>query len=98
MSCRCGNSECPCGDIDKEIEVFSIKTNELQEEINKLERYLHSTLSHPDYNYTTTTGSRKAFYEEDTPPEKDWERNTDYGREGWECFKYHEEFYWKKKL
>lgn len=98
MTCKCGNPKCPCGNIDKEMELFGIYGNELQERIDKLEHYLHRTLSHPEYNYTTTTGPRKAFYNEDIPPGKGWERNIDYGVEGWERFDYHEESYWKKKL
>lgn len=61
----------------------------------RLEKFLHSRLMHPDYEYETTDGPRKAFDEH--PPSGDgWERNTDYGRDGWERFEYYEEAYWRR--
>ncbi len=59
----------------------------------RLEAFLHSRTMHPDYEYETTEGQRKAF--DESPPEGDgWKRNTHRGRNGWERFNYHEEAYW----
>lgn len=58
----------------------------------------HRTQSHPDFEYATTTGPRKAFHDEDRPPHGDgWERNRTAGRDGWERFVYHEEAYWMRR-
>lgn len=69
-----------------------------QARIDELESFLHSRLMHPNYEYETTTGQRKAFDED--PPYEDpnsWERNTDYGDNGWARFEYHEEAYWRRR-
>lgn len=63
----------------------------------RLESFLHARQMHPDYEYETTKGPRKAFDDTVPPSGKGWERNTDYGRNGWERFDYHEEAYWKRK-
>lgn len=61
----------------------------------RLTDYLHKLLMHPDYEYATTDGPRKAFDEH--PPEGEgWERNTARGDNGWERFTYHEEAYWRR--
>jgi hypothetical protein len=60
---------------------------------------LHRHCIHPDYEYATTTGPRKTWYDSDKPPEGDgWERNIDRGcpNEGWERFDYYEESYWRR--
>lgn len=95
MSCRCGNENCPCGDMEKERELFGEVAAEKFKLLDKLEHYLHSTLSHPEYKYTTTAGDLKTFVK---APSTDWERNTDYGKDGWQQFALHQEAYWKKKL
>lgn len=60
---------------------------------------LHADRMHPDYEYATTEGQRKAWYDIDVPPEGDgWERNTAAGRNGWERFDYTEESYWRRLL
>lgn len=60
---------------------------------------LHANLTHPGYEYATTSGPRKAWYGEGDPPEGDgWERNTDRGDFGWERFDFHEESYWRRRL
>jgi len=65
----------------------------------RLESALHRRMSHPDYEYATTKGQRKAW--DVTPPEQEagpaWEQNTDY-HGGWERFEYHEEAYWRRPL
>jgi len=64
-------------------------------ELAELESFLHSRCQHPDYEYETTDGPRKAF-DEHAPNGEGWERNTDAGRDGWERFDYHEEAYWRR--
>jgi len=59
---------------------------------------LHARQSHPDFEYATTTGPRKAFDEH--PPDGDgWVRNKTRGvrGEGWERFDFHEEAYWMRR-
>ena len=51
------------------------------------------------YEYKTTTGPRKMWDDQDTPPEGEgWVRDMDQGRDGWERFDYHEESYWKREV
>lgn len=65
---------------------------------------LHAQRMHPDYEYATTEGQRKAWDHSDEPPWGDngpdytWERNTDAGRDGWERFEHTEESYWRRLL
>lgn len=60
---------------------------------------LHAHFMHPDWEYTTTEGQRKAWDYADEPPEGDgWVRNVDAGRDGWERFDYTEESYWRRLL
>lgn len=67
------------------------------QKLERLEGYLHSREQHPDYEYETTTGPRKAWYDEDVTPEGDgWEANVHKGDKGWERFEYHEEAYWMR--
>jgi hypothetical protein len=68
-----------------------------ENELARLTAFLHSKRLHPDYEYSTTDGPRKAFYE-DAPEGDGWERNIEEGRNGWERFDYHEEAYWRRKL
>ena len=64
---------------------------------DQLTHWLHSKQRHPDYEYETTTGPRKAWYDEDKSPEGEgWERNIHVGNYGWERFDYHEESYWMR--
>ncbi len=63
----------------------------------KTDAELHEASSHPSYEYATTEGQRKAWYDADTPPEGDgWERNVDAGRNGWDRFDFTEESYWRR--
>lgn len=65
--------------------------------LERLEAWLHSKGLHPDYQYRTTDGPRKGWYDEDVPPEGEgWMRNIHRGSEGWERFDYHEESYWMR--
>ncbi|MEM7165996.1 MAG: hypothetical protein AAF581_11050 [Planctomycetota bacterium] len=65
--------------------------------LEALESWLHSRCLHPGYEYATTDGPRKSWYDEDAPPEgRGWERNVDCGDQGWERFDYHEEAYWRR--
>jgi hypothetical protein len=60
---------------------------------------LHAQSDHPEWEYETTQGQRKAWDYSNEPPEGDgWERNVDAGHpgEGWERFDYHEESYWRR--
>jgi hypothetical protein len=57
---------------------------------------LHSRLSHPDYEYETTTGGRKDGTAGDPPEGNGWEINKHYN-DGFERFDYHEECYWMRK-
>ncbi|WP_141576151.1 DUF6221 family protein [Actinomadura sp. WMMA1423] len=66
---------------------------------------LHARCAHPDYEYETTEGPRKAWDEADEPPDgpdgkpdPSWERNVEEGRDGWERFDYIEESYWRRRL
>lgn len=65
----------------------------------RLESALHRRMAHPDYEYATTKGQRKAW--DVTPPEQGdgpvWEMNKDY-HDGWERFEYHEEAYWRRPV
>lgn len=61
---------------------------------------LHDDQCHPDWEYETTTGQRKAWDDQNTPPPGGgWVRNTFtcFG-EGWERFDYTEESYWMRPL
>jgi hypothetical protein len=65
---------------------------------------LHARRAHPDFEYRTTTGPRKQWDEQNTPPvdadgnpDPTWERNVDAGRDGWERFDYTEESYWRRR-
>lgn len=67
---------------------------------------LHARRAHPDYEYATTEGPRKAWDDIDRPPYGDngepdhtWERNVDAGRPGagWDRFDYTEESYWRRR-
>ncbi len=69
-------------------------------EWRELEPLLHAAGLHPDYEYVTTQGGRKCWYDSDVPPGEagsGWERNTHMGRDGWERFDYHEESYWMRR-
>lgn len=49
------------------------------------------------YEYATTTGPRKQWLDENTPPPGEgWERDPTRGNNGWERFDYHEEAYWRR--
>lgn len=69
-----------------------------QERLARLEVWLHSRQIHPDFEYDVTKGPRKAWNDEDRPPNGDsgWVRNIHVGRDGWERFDYHEESYWMR--
>lgn len=68
-----------------------------RDEAERLRGILHSREMHPDFEYATTDGPRKAWYDEDVSPEGDgWEPNIHKGRDGWERFDYHEEAYWMR--
>lgn len=61
------------------------------------EEELHRLCAHPDFEYATTQGQRKAWVDVDTPPGGDgWVRNVHTGRDGWERFDYTEESYWMR--
>ena len=64
--------------------------------IAALESFLHSKEMHPDYEYETTEGARK-YFDQHEPEGKNWQCNTNRGRDGWERFDYHEEAYWMRK-
>lgn len=51
------------------------------------------------WEYATTTGPRKAWYEAGPPEGFGWEPDYSRGRpsEAWERFEYHEEMYWKRR-
>lgn len=58
---------------------------------------LHATCQHPDFEYETTEGQRKAWDDSDRPPDGEgWVRNRHVGRNGWERFAYTEESYWMR--
>ncbi|MFI2663251.1 hypothetical protein [Micromonospora carbonacea] len=58
---------------------------------------LHADMCHPDWEYATTEGQRKAWYHSDVPPDGGgWVRNIHAGRDGWERFDYTEESYWMR--
>ncbi len=71
------------------------KYKEQADLINRLEAKLHAREIHPDFEYQTTEGPRKAF--DADPPGPGWEPNVHIGRDGWERFDYHEEAYWMRK-
>lgn len=61
------------------------------------EDQLHRDRAHPDWEYATTEGPRKQWYDEDVPPEGEgWVRNVEAGRDGWDRFDYTEESYWRR--
>lgn len=63
------------------------------------EAELHAHSMHPEWEYATTEGQRKAWDRADVPPDGEgWERNTDKGRDGWERLDYTEESYWRRRL
>ena len=66
-------------------------------ERDKLASALHQRRIHPDYEYITTTGPRKAWYDAPDLTKEGWGINTDLGHDGWERFDYHEEQYWRRK-
>lgn len=60
---------------------------------------VHGMALHPEYEYATTKGPRKSFYDENVPPEGEgWVRNAHKGRGGWERFDFHEEAYWMRPV
>lgn len=65
------------------------------ERLARLEAWLHSRCMHPDFEYETTDGPRKAF-DCHKPAGEGWVRNVEEGRNGWERFDYHEEAYWRR--
>jgi len=70
-----------------------------RDRLSRLEDWLHERRLHPDFEYKTTSGQRKAWDDADTPPPgDDWQRNLHAGHkgEGWERFDYHEESYWMR--
>ena len=67
----------------------------LEREVARLTSFLHGKCLHPDYEYETTKGARKAWGCH--KPEGDgWEENKEEGRDGWERFEFHEECYWRR--
>lgn len=74
----------------------SVGVGDLLAELQRLRSFMHARAMHPDYEYTSTDGPRKAF-DEHAPEGERWERNTDMGRNGWERFDYHEEAYWRRR-
>jgi hypothetical protein len=86
-------------------EYFALIQHMRQRELRRMpEVELHQMRSHPDYEYATTEGPRKAWDDEDVPPYDDngepdpsWERNVDAGDRGWERFDYTEEAYWRRR-
>lgn len=76
----------------KEIEQLSAR-------LERAEGALHRLELHPDYEYVTAKGPRKASYSHLMRPEgEDWIENLHRGRpgEGWDRFDYHEEAYWMR--
>jgi hypothetical protein len=81
-----------------EAEMLEQQNDALSAERDALRTLLHSWRAHPDYEYTTTTGPRKAWWGSDDPPDGDgWVSNNAAGRNGWERFDYHEERYWMRR-
>lgn len=66
---------------------------------------VHALRRHPDFEYATTQGPRKAWADPDTPPvgpdeltpDTSWEQNVDVGDRGWERFEFYEESYWRRR-
>ncbi|WP_123661619.1 DUF6221 family protein [Actinocorallia herbida] len=59
---------------------------------------LHARGRHPEWEYRSTAGQRKAFHDYNVPPEGEgWVRNVEQGRDGWERFDYTEESYWRRR-
>lgn len=64
----------------------------------RAQQELHARRADPGYEYATTRGPRKAWYDYDVPPEGDgWERNVDAGDGGWERFDTYEVSYWRRR-
>lgn len=80
------------------VAAFALVQEDIPEYTKRLENVLHRSTMHPDYQYKTVKGQRKAFDNE--PPaddgKGDWTRNTARGNDGWERFEYHEEGYWRR--
>lgn len=70
--------------------------DELRSRLYRLESWLHARCLHPDYEYRTTEGPRKAWDCEPDLSAEGWEQNTEQGRGGWERFDHHEEMYWRR--
>jgi len=66
-----------------------------KEEAERLQAFLHLREMHPDYEYRTTEGPRKAWDGEPDLSIERWEENVDLN-EGWERFDYTEERYWRR--
>ena len=88
------------GDADRrqtlECVPYLNRIQDCEDEIERLTKYLHSICRHPDFEYETTTGPRKACYDFPPPEGEGWDINVDEGRDGWERFDYHEEQYWRR--
>jgi len=75
-------------------DIFDVDMTELE----RLRKVVHAREIHPDYDYETRDGPRKAWdgcYEE--MEAAGWTLNKDRGygaHSGWERFEYHEETYW----
>ena len=67
----------------------------LLKENERLTNFLHSRRQHPDFEYATTDGPRKAW-DVYKPDGEGWEKNIHYN-DGWERFSYHEEAYWMRR-
>ncbi len=69
------------------------------ERCERAERALHARFACPGWEYATTAGPRKQWDDQNTPPAGDgWERNTDFGRGGWDRFDYTEQSYWRRPI
>ena len=82
------------------VQVVRARAVDVRGEYERLCAWLHEHALHPDYEYATTTGPRKAWEYSDVPPDGDgWARNLHRGHpgEGWERFEYHEESYWLRR-
>ncbi len=70
----------------------------LPDQTQYTEEELHARRAHPDFEYETTTGPRKSWHDQMTPPEGEgWVVNIAAGRDGWDRFDYHEEMYWMRR-
>lgn len=86
------------GDVDEVARLLELTVEDVRRRAKlETDAELHARRAHPDWQYATTEGQRKAWDRSDEPPDGEgWVRNREAGRDGWERFDFIEESYWRR--